>query len=185
MNGKMIKEKTSKQNFWISFKQSKTQLQQTQLVCTANTQHQKCCGTRQNVREHKGVTFILDCYNAAPDSMKASLSVLAQTEAKGKRYCVLGDMLELGKNSAKYHKQVGEYVLSSKADEILCFGENSVHYIEGACDKGFAAENARHFDSREELAAYLKGKLNAGDAVLIKGSRGMKLEEVFNILTAE
>ena len=142
-------------------------------------------GMRQNVREHKGVTFILDCYNAAPDSMKASLSVLAQTEAKGKRYCVLGDMLELGKNSAKYHKQVGEYVLSSKADEILCFGENSVHYIEGACDKGFAAENARHFDSREELAAYLKGKLNAGDAVLIKGSRGMKLEEVFNILTAE
>lgn len=142
-------------------------------------------GMRQNVREHKGVTFILDCYNAAPDSMKASLSVLAQTDAKGKRYCVLGDMLELGKNSAKYHKQVGEYVLSSKADEILCFGENSVHYIEGACDKGFAAENARHFDSREELAAYLKGKLNAGDAVLIKGSRGMKLEEVFNILTAE
>lgn len=142
-------------------------------------------GMRQNVREHKGVTFILDCYNAAPDSMKASLSVLAQTETKGKRYCVLGDMLELGKNSAKYHKQVGEYVLASKADEILCFGENSVHYIEGACDKGFAAENARHFDSREELAAYLKGKLNAGDAVLIKGSRGMKLEEVFNILTAE
>ena len=54
MNRKMIKEKTSKQNFWNSFKQSKTQLQQTQLVCTANAQHQKCCGTRQNVRDHKG-----------------------------------------------------------------------------------------------------------------------------------
>ena len=54
MNRKMIKEKTSKQNFWISFKQSKTQLQLTQLACTANTQHRKCCGTRQNVRVHKG-----------------------------------------------------------------------------------------------------------------------------------
>ena len=54
MNKKMIKEKTSKQNIWNSFRQSKTQLQQTQLVCTANAQHQKCCGTRQNVRDHKG-----------------------------------------------------------------------------------------------------------------------------------
>ena len=54
MNQKMIKEKTSKQNFWNSFRQSKTQLQQTQLVCTANAQHQKCCGTRQNARKHKG-----------------------------------------------------------------------------------------------------------------------------------
>ena len=50
----MIKEKTSKQNFWISFKQSKTQLQQTQLACIANIHNQKCCRTRQNVREHKG-----------------------------------------------------------------------------------------------------------------------------------
>ena len=54
MNRKMIKGKTSKTKLWNSFKQSKTQLQQTQLVCTANAQHQKCCGTRQNVREHKG-----------------------------------------------------------------------------------------------------------------------------------
>ena len=50
----MIKGKNIKTKLWISFKQSKAQLQQTQLACTTNTQHRKCCGTRQNAREHKG-----------------------------------------------------------------------------------------------------------------------------------
>lgn len=140
-------------------------------------------GMRQNVRTENGVTYIMDCYNAAPDSMKASLSVLAQTECNGKRYCVLGDMLELGKNAAKYHRTVGEYVTSSKADELLCYGENSVYYIEGAKDKGFDIQNAKHFDTREALADYLRDKITQGDAVLFKGSRGMKLEEVFDLIT--
>lgn len=138
-------------------------------------------GMRQNVREIGGVTYILDCYNAAPDSMKASLSVLAQTRCAGRRFCVLGDMLELGKNSARYHKNVGEYVPSSGADELLCFGENSQFYIEGACEKGFDRSHTRLFDSREELADYLKNAVCPGDAVLFKGSRGMRLEEAFRL----
>ncbi|MBR1740040.1 MAG: UDP-N-acetylmuramoyl-tripeptide--D-alanyl-D-alanine ligase [Ruminococcus sp.] len=142
-------------------------------------------GMRQNVVEKDGVTYILDCYNAAPDSMKAGLTVLGQAKTEGKRYCVLGDMLELGKSSAKYHRTVGESVPVSKCDELLCFGSESVNYIEGAADKGFDRENAKHFDSREELAGYLKGRLKAGDCVLIKGSRGMKLEEVYEALTAD
>ena len=140
-------------------------------------------GMRQNVRTENGVTYIMDCYNAAPDSMKASLSVLAQTACNGKRYCVLGDMLELGKNAAKYHRTVGEYVISSKADELLCYGENSAYYIEGAKDKGFDIQNAKHFDNREALADYLRDKITEGDTVLFKGSRGMKLEEVFDLIT--
>ncbi len=139
-------------------------------------------GMRQNVITEKGITYILDCYNAAPDSMKAGLSVLAQAKAEGKRYCVLGDMLELGKNSAKYHRTVGEYVKGSKADELLCFGEYSKNYIEGACDKGFDREKTKHFDTREELAQYLKENVKEGDAVLFKGSRGMKLEEVYELM---
>ena len=54
MNRKMIKGKNIKTKLWISFKQHKAQLQLTQLACTTNTQHRKCCGTRQNAREHKG-----------------------------------------------------------------------------------------------------------------------------------
>ena len=139
-------------------------------------------GMRQNITEKKGVRFIVDCYNAAPDSMKASLSVLDQAQASGKRYCVLGDMLELGKNSKQYHKTVGEYVASSKADVLYCFGEYSAFYIEGAVKKGFNEENCKHFQSREDLAECLKKQLKEGDAVLLKGSRGMKLEEVYKLL---
>ena len=140
-------------------------------------------GMRQNLTEKDGVTYILDCYNAAPDSMKASLSILSLAKAEGRRWCVLGDMLELGKGSAKYHRTVGEYVSASKADRLLCFGENSVNYIAGAVDKGFDAENARHFDTREELAEYLRANIRKGDAVLFKGSRGMKLEQVYELVT--
>ena len=141
-------------------------------------------GLRQNVIKEKGITYILDCYNAAPDSMKASLSVLGSAKVSGKRFCVLGDMLELGKNSPRYHKTVGEYVKSCGADELLCFGELSRNYIEGACEKGFDRDNCRHFDTREELAAYLKQNVREGDCVLIKGSRGMKLEEVYESMRA-
>jgi len=109
--------------------------------------------------------------------MKASLSVLSQAQAEGKRICVLGDMLELGKNSKTYHRNVGEYVAASKADLLYCFGEDSKCYIEGA------EKNCRHFESRDDLAAALKEVVAKGDAVLFKGSRGMKLEEVFNALT--
>ena len=140
-------------------------------------------GLRQNVTVIDGVTYIVDCYNAAPDSMKASLSVLSQAQAEGKRICVLGDMLELGKNSKTYHRNVGEYVAASKADLLYCFGEDSKCYIEGAEKKGFAKENCRHFESRDDLAVALKEVIAKGDAVLFKGSRGMKLEEVFNALT--
>lgn len=139
-------------------------------------------GMRQNIIEENGVTYILDCYNAAPDSMKASLSVLRQVSVRGRRIAVLGDMLELGKGSTRYHRTVGEYVKNSKTDILLCFGKNSNYYIEGACDKGFDRANTAHFESREELAEHLKGILQEGDAVLFKGSRGMKLEEVYEAI---
>lgn len=141
-------------------------------------------GLRQNIRVSGGVTLVVDCYNAAPDSMKAALSVLSQVAVPegGRRFCVLADMLELGKNARTYHKNVGEYVAASKADMLLCFGENSVYYIEGAVKKGFDESRCKHFDTREELSEHLRSQLAEGDAVLFKGSRGMKLEEVIESL---
>lgn len=141
-------------------------------------------GLRQNIRKSNGRTFIVDCYNASPDSMKSALDVLSKVEVKGsgKRYCVLADMLELGEMSKKLHRLVGEYVAGSKSDKLLCFGENSVGIIEGAVKKGFCEDNCKHFEGREQLADYLKSILEENDVVLFKGSRGMKLEEVINAL---
>lgn len=141
-------------------------------------------GLRQNIHESNGMTFIVDCYNASPDSMKSAVDMLSKLEVKedGKRYCVLADMLELGDASKKLHRTVGEYVAGSKCDRLLCFGDHSANYIDGAVKKGFEPEHCKHFDSREQLADYLKITLKKNDAVLFKGSRGMKLEEVINAL---
>lgn len=141
-------------------------------------------GLRQNVKISNGRTFIVDCYNASPDSMQAAVAMLDDIDVKdnGKRYCVLADMLELGEMSKKLHKVVGEFVADSKCDELLCFGEYSAYYIDGAVKKGFDRAKCRRFDSREEMAEYLKNNLKENDAVLFKGSRGMKLEEVINAL---
>ncbi|MBR6045525.1 MAG: UDP-N-acetylmuramoyl-tripeptide--D-alanyl-D-alanine ligase [Ruminococcus sp.] len=149
--------------------------------CAAGLSDFKPEGLRQNIRYAKGMTFVVDCYNAAPDSMRAALSVLSQVSVGegGRRFCVLADMLELGKNARTYHKQVGEYV---KADMLLCYGENSRYYIEGAVKKGFDESACRYFESKDELTAFLKSELKEGDAVLFKGSRGMKLEEVIEQL---
>ena len=152
--------------------------------CAAGVGDYRPAGLRQNIRQVRGATFVVDCYNAAPDSMKAALNVLSQVKISegGKRICVLADMLELGKKSPSFHKQVGEYVGSAKADMLLCFGENSKYYIEGAVKKGMSPDACKHFDKRCDIADFLKEHLKEGDAVLFKGSRGMKLEEVIESL---
>ena len=139
-------------------------------------------GLRQNVQEINGVRFIVDCYNAAPDSMQASLDVLRQSKGEGKGFAVLGDMLELGEKSKEFHKNVGEFVPGCGVDYLLCFGENSEYYIESAVSKGFDKENAFHFDSLEALSAKLEQMVETGDTVLLKGSRGMKLETVLELI---
>lgn len=139
-------------------------------------------GLRQNIVESKGRTFLVDCYNASPDSIRSALDVLSDISVKGKRYCVLADMLELGKMSKMLHRIVGEYVADSKADMLLCFGDESKYYIDGAVKKGFDSSKCIHFETKEELTEYLEEKLVEGDMVLFKGSRGTKLEIVINAL---
>ncbi len=133
---------------------------------------------RQQITKKSGVTYIDDSYNASPDSMKAGLSVLAQTKAQ-QRIAVLADMLELGENAAEYHRQVGEYAGSSNVDELVLFGELAKNI-------GYGAEQyvkkITFFDTREEIVDYLRATLIEGDAVLFKGSRGMKLNEVVDAL---
>ena len=106
--------------------------------------------------------------------MKAGLGVLSQMPASY-RVAVLADMLELGENTKEYHRQVGEYAGQSKVDELLLYGELS-KYI------GYGAEQyvkrIRHFDTLDDIKEYLKDTLKPDTAVLFKGSRGMKLNEV-------
>lgn len=129
---------------------------------------------RQQITKKDGVVYIDDSYNASPDSMKAGLSVLSQMPADY-RVAVLADMLELGDDTKEYHRQVGEYAGQSKVDELVLYGELA-KYI------GFGAEqyvkSIRHFDTLDDIKVYLKDTLKPDTAVLFKGSRGMKLNEV-------
>ena len=130
---------------------------------------------RQNILRKDGLTVILDCYNASPDSMRASLTVLGGMKA-ARRIAVLGDMLELGPNSPEMHRQVGEFAAEEGLDAVFGYGPHAAELLSGAAEKG--CPRTRHFDSKPELAAFLKDFLREGDAVLYKASRGMALEEV-------
>lgn len=119
-------------------------------------------------------TVIIDCYNASPDSMKASLSVLGSE--KGRKIAVLGDMLELGAHSAEMHESVASMLEQNLVDEAFLYGEQMAN-----CAARCAIPN-RHFTDKKKLANELKKTLNGGETVLFKGSRGMRMEEIINMI---
>lgn len=139
-------------------------------------------GIRQNITDINGVKIIADCYNSSPDSAKSAIRTLSQVENKGKKIAVLGDMLELGKMSKELHRSVGEAVCENGIDILLCIGKFSEFYIKGAVKKGFNEKNTKIFTLKSELAEYLKNIMAKGDTVLFKASRGMKFEEIIEMI---
>ena len=138
-------------------------------------------GQRQNIITKHGYTIIDDAYNASPDSMKASLRILSNFKTPGKKIAVLSDMLELGPEAPKYHKEVGEFLASTKITDLLITGELSLEYINAVQEKN-STIHAQHFDSNDALISYLQNFISDHDVVLVKGSNGMKLKEVSNAL---
>lgn len=136
-------------------------------------------GMRQRIKKIANITFIEDCYNASPDSQKAALNSLC-TVASGRKIAVLGDMLELGSFTETAHRTVGEYAAEQKIDYLFTFGESSRFMADSAKLSGL--ENVFEFTDKEELASALLRTIKDGDTVIFKASRGMKLEEVFNII---
>lgn len=134
-------------------------------------------GLRQNIVEKKGQTVIVDCYNAAPDSMRAAFEVLKKLEPKdgGRRIAVLADMLELGDMSRELHEKVGEMAVEAGIDKIICYGDMAKYTAQRADEMGL---HTGFTSDREMLAEYIVKTVKAGDVVLFKGSRGMKLEEI-------
>lgn len=132
-------------------------------------------GMRQRIEEIGGITFVEDCYNASPDSMRAAFGVLG-TVAKGRKVAVLSDMLELGDHARESHLAAGRLAAESGVDMLLCYGDNARFYCEGFRQAKEGAD-CRHFDTQAELSAAVSRELGSGDTVLFKASRGMKLED--------
>ncbi len=132
---------------------------------------------RQGSRTIGGVTLCEDCYNAAPESMAAALSVLAL--APGRRVAVLGDMKELGDNTVALHRGVGETAVRAGVDILVTVGELGAHIAAGARDAGLAADRILTLpaiDDPAAVAARLRPLLREGDTILFKASRAMALE---------
>ncbi len=137
----------------------------------------KTDGIRQSEKEIRpGITVLCDYYNASPPSMSAALEMLRGGKAK-RRIAVLGDMLELGEIGPRCHHRVGEEAGEKGIDMVLTVGPLSRHIATGARENG--VKYVESFSDNETLSAYLIKILSAGDRVLIKGSHGMKMEEIF------
>ncbi len=150
--------------------------------CLAGLEDYVPSGMRQKIVDYKGITFIEDCYNASPDSIKASMSVLTSLKCTGRRIAVLGEMMELGDYGTKGHTLCGEWADKCGVDMLWAVGgENAACYIKGA-SKLTADGNTRLFADRESLAAALAETIEAGDAVLFKASRSVQLEQVIEKL---
>lgn len=134
---------------------------------------------RMEIRRVRGVTVINDTYNANPDSVLAALDLLQQLQVTGSRFVVLGDMLELGRASAQEHDAIGASLAAAGIPYVLTFGRRAKAISASA---GSVARHAAHFTDKAALCAALDVLLDEGDAVLIKGSRSMHMEEVVDHL---
>jgi UDP-N-acetylmuramoyl-tripeptide--D-alanyl-D-alanine ligase len=133
---------------------------------------------RSELRQVQGRTVLADCYNANPASMDAALATLISLKSGGRAIAVLGDMLELGTVTVDAHRAIGETVARLGVDLVITLGQLAKHVGEGAIDAGMPKDRVLEAGSQAEAAALLKKLSRPGDTVLIKGSRGMKMEKI-------
>lgn len=135
---------------------------------------------RLEIKEYGEYTVINDVYNASPLSMAAALNTISAV-SKGRKIVVLGDMLELGDAAVEAHRRIGRQAAEQEIEVVLTVGELSKHTAAAARDHGVKV--ARHFTGHREAIEVLHSLLKPGDYILIKGSRGMRMEkmlETFN-----
>lgn len=123
----------------------------------------------------KHTTIIDDTYNASPVAVEAALDTLNDVACDGKKIAVLGDMLELGKWSAKEHRKIG-ILAGDVSDLLILVGPRSKWSIEGATEAKMDMKNIQDFDNSLDAGKFLQRHMDEGDVVLIKGSQSMRME---------
>lgn len=133
---------------------------------------------RRLLLEHTpiGVHLLDDCYNSNPHSCRAALQTLRELAGHAPSIAVIGDMLELGTHEAEAHEQIGHTAASLDITLLVAFGPRSRNTAQAARHAGM--KTVSHFEDIDELWAYLQPLLTANTWVLVKGSRGMRLERI-------
>ncbi len=134
---------------------------------------------RGRIASKKGLRFIVDCYNANPSSMSTGLQFLADVAEESKRGAIIGDMMELGKWTPKLHVALGREIVKSGVTKLVVVGQFAAHTVSGAIDAGMNLDNISVADNADDAVKLVKRCFTKGDTVLLKGSRAVGLEKVF------
>jgi UDP-N-acetylmuramoyl-tripeptide--D-alanyl-D-alanine ligase len=129
------------------------------------------------VRTEDGVTLLDETYNASPTAMRAALSLLADLQGFKRKIAVLGDMLELGENEAAFHAEIGRELNPNEIHRVLTYGRLGAQ-IGRAAGERYPTGHVLIFQEKEALVQALQQLASEGDLILVKGSRGMRMEEV-------
>jgi UDP-N-acetylmuramoyl-tripeptide--D-alanyl-D-alanine ligase len=130
---------------------------------------------------HGGITIFDDCYNSNPEAVRRMLDVLRAEPAR-RRIAVLGEMLELGRWSESLHREVGRYAAGCGIDLLIGIRGAAREFVAGAVEAGIPRSAAFFFDEPDQAGEYLRREAKAGDAVLLKGSRGTRVERALERL---
>jgi UDP-N-acetylmuramoyl-tripeptide--D-alanyl-D-alanine ligase len=128
------------------------------------------------------VVLIDDCYNSSPAALEAAIVALSLAPGR-RRVAVLGDMLELGTEGPMLHQAAGGS-LAGRVALVVGVGALAAGIVEGAREAGIPAASLHHFATAAEAASAVPDLLEPGDAVLVKGSRGVRLEAVVDAIAA-
>lgn len=137
---------------------------------------------RMQVEKWRGIGVINDAYNANPASMRAALETLAGMPCRRQRIAVLGDMLELGRESRARHLRLGRQAARLGVDRLYVMGKRAKEIRRGALAAGMGTRRVKVAEDHRELARVIRGHAKPGDWLLVKGSRGMKMEKVLQAL---
>jgi len=137
----------------------------------------KAPSMRMEILEVAGIKIINDCYNSNPKSVESAINVLSNFNASGRRIFVSGDMLELGEISNYFHHQIGLNVAASGIDIFIGVGPLSKESTMAAVRSGMNKDAVMFCEDSQKAGELLRKTLRSGDVVLIKGSRGMKMEK--------
>lgn len=135
---------------------------------------------RVRFQEIGEVAWIDDSYNSNPSSLDAAIELFRSYPKTGRKILVIGDMLELGPKASLFHREAGRSIAQYQFDLVLTVGQLAKRFAEEARFFGFASERINEFANSEDAGKFLKTQLKSGDTVLLKGSRGMKMERVMD-----
>ncbi len=137
------------------------------------------------VRYEDEFTVINDTYNSSPTALNALVALLAQTPGYRRRILATGEMRELGASSAELHRECGRAAAETgRVDWIFGVQGDAAEFVGAAIAAGYPRERTRFFENSQEAGDFLKGFVKAGDVLLLKGSRGVRMERILEAIDA-